>query len=198
MPQRRPIGKKGTINVFPYLQKAIRLGAFMVAGLLVAASASYAASAQSERYVPGIWVDPDGCEHWAIDDGWEGYMTPNVTPDGIPVCRRVQACLVESSDQLFAVDRSYINAANRKRLADFFRTAGATAYTIYGHTDSDASDAYNMGLSMRRANAVAQIAQSAGARISKVRGFGERQPIATNRTAYGKSRNRRVEIICIK
>lgn len=36
-------------------------------------------------YVPGIWVDPDGCEHWVMDDGAEGYMTPNIRPDGRPV-----------------------------------------------------------------------------------------------------------------
>jgi len=183
--------------VFPHFLKVMRVGAFLALGVVFAATAA-SAGARSERYVPGIWVDPDGCEHWVMDDGWEGYMTPNVTPDGIPVCRRVKACLVESSDQLFAVDKHYINAANRERLANFFRTAGATAYTIYGHTDSDASDAYNMGLSYRRANAVAQIAASVGARVSKVQGFGEREPIATNNTAYGKSRNRRVEVICIK
>lgn len=185
--------------MFPHFLQAMRITALSVLGLLMVATASVAGnSARSERMVPGIWVDPDGCEHWVIDDGWEGYMTPNVTPDGIPVCHRVQACLVESSDQLFAVDKHYINPANRERLANFFRTAGASAYTIYGHTDSDASDEYNMGLSYRRANAVAQIAASVGARISKVQGFGEREPIATNKTAYGKSRNRRVEVICIK
>ncbi len=155
-------------------------------------------NSHSQKYIPGVWVDPDGCEHWVMDDGWEGYMTPNVTRDGIPVCRRIDACLVESSDQLFAVDKHYINDANRQRLMDFFRSAGASAYAIYGHTDSDASDEYNMGLSHRRANAVAQIAQAAGARIAAIRGFGERQPIATNRTKYGKQRNRRVEVICIR
>lgn len=41
----------------------------------------------AERYVPGIWVDPDGCEHWVMDDGFEGFMTPHVTRDGKPVCR---------------------------------------------------------------------------------------------------------------
>jgi len=184
--------------VFPHFLKTARMDALMVLALLFMATTSWAGTARSESYVPGIWVDPDGCEHWVMDDGWEGYMTPNVTRDGIPVCRRVKACLVESSDQLFAVDKSYINAANRKRLADFFRNAGASAYSIYGHTDSDASDAYNMGLSYRRANAVAKIAASVGARLDKVKGFGEREPIATNRTAYGKSRNRRVEVICIK
>ncbi len=34
-----------------------------------------------------VWVDPDGCDHWIIDDGLEGYMTPRVRPDGTPVCR---------------------------------------------------------------------------------------------------------------
>ncbi len=42
----------------------------------------------AERYVPTIWVDPDGCEHWVMDDGVEGFMTPHVTRDGRPVCRR--------------------------------------------------------------------------------------------------------------
>ena len=34
----------------------------------------------------GIWVDPEGCEHWMIDDGLEGYMDLRRTPDGKPVC----------------------------------------------------------------------------------------------------------------
>ncbi len=188
------------MTVFPRLMKAAKAGAVLVLALMLFAPTAQAGhkNSHSQRYVPGVWVDPDGCEHWVMDDGWEGYMTPNVTRDGIPVCRRVNACLVESSDQLFAVDKHYINPANRQRLADFFRSAGATAYSIYGHTDSDASDAHNMGLSARRANAVAQIAASVGARVVAIRGFGERQPIATNSTSYGKQRNRRVEIMCIR
>ncbi len=34
----------------------------------------------------GIWVDPQGCEHWIIDDGVEGYMDLRRTPDGRAVC----------------------------------------------------------------------------------------------------------------
>mgnify|MGYP000081773253 FL=1 len=34
----------------------------------------------------GIWVDPQGCEHWLIDDGLEGYADLRRTPDGLPVC----------------------------------------------------------------------------------------------------------------
>lgn len=35
----------------------------------------------------GIWVDPNGCDHWIIDDGIEGYMTPRFNSNGLPVCR---------------------------------------------------------------------------------------------------------------
>jgi outer membrane protein OmpA-like peptidoglycan-associated protein len=158
----------------------------------------FAGSAMAqERYVPGIWVDPDGCEHWVMDDGAEGYMTPHVTRDGIPVCRRGNPCAVMNSDQLFRVDKSYITASARKRLEEFFRAANATAFIIDGHTDSDASDAYNMSLSQRRAEAVAKVARSVGAR-AQIRWYGERVPVASNSTAAGKRKNRRVEITCVR
>ncbi len=39
--------------------------------------------------IAGIWVDPHGCDHWIIDDGVEGYLSPRLTPDGRPVCSGV-------------------------------------------------------------------------------------------------------------
>ena len=39
--------------------------------------------------IAGIWVDPNGCDHWIIDDGVEGYMSERMTPDGRPVCSGV-------------------------------------------------------------------------------------------------------------
>ena len=33
--------------------------------------------------VAGIWVDPNGCDHWIIDDGVEGYADARLTPDGV-------------------------------------------------------------------------------------------------------------------
>jgi hypothetical protein len=39
-----------------------------------------------ETLVAGIWVDPNGCDHWIIDDGVEGYLSSRLTPDGLPVC----------------------------------------------------------------------------------------------------------------
>ncbi|PTX54727.1 OmpA family protein [Litoreibacter ponti] len=153
---------------------------------------------RAERYIPTIWVDPDGCEHWVMDDGFEGFMTPHVTRDGKPVCRRGNTCAVMNSDQLFATNRAHISSANKKRLQQFFQSAGATAYIIEGHTDSRASDEYNIRLSEARARAVAAVARSVGARVSATRGYGERIPKASNRTAAGKAANRRVEIQCIR
>lgn len=151
-----------------------------------------------ESYVPTIWVDPDGCEHWVMDDGWEGYMTPHVNRQGIPVCHRGNTCAIMNSDVLFSSGSHHISHHGKAWLKKFFATAGATSYVIAGHTDSRASDEYNMKLSFNRATAVAKVAAHMGVRIADVRGYGERMPVADNRTAHGMQQNRRVEILCIR
>ncbi|SLN64580.1 Outer membrane porin F precursor [Pseudoruegeria aquimaris] len=161
-------------------------------------AAQEARTITGKKKVPTIWVDPDGCEHWVMDDGWEGYMSPHVRRDGTPVCRQVNTCAVMNTDTLFATDRSAISSAGRQSLANFFRNAGATSYIIVGHTDSRAIDEYNMRLSERRAKSVAAVAQSTGVRIADVRWYGERQPKASNSTAAGRKENRRVEVLCIR
>lgn len=40
-----------------------------------------------EDRTAGIWIDGNGCDHWIIDDGIEGYMSPRLADDGKPVCR---------------------------------------------------------------------------------------------------------------
>lgn len=149
-------------------------------------------------YRPGVWIDPDGCEHWIMDDGVEGYMTPNVNRKGIPVCHELNMCGVMPSDQFFATDSYRISSKGRSRLREFFQKAGATSYIIIGHTDSRASDRYNLRLSLNRANSVARVAQETGARIADVRGYGERQPAVPNNSAANMAKNRRVEIICVR
>ncbi len=151
-----------------------------------------------EVYIPTIWVDPDGCEHWVMDDGAEGYGDNRRNRDGTPVCHRREACGVVPTDHLFATDRSAISPAGRESLKKFFKSTNAFGYLIYGHTDARASDEYNMRLSKRRANAVAKVGRSIGARIVDVKGFGERKPRATNSTAAGMKQNRRVEIYCLR
>lgn len=190
------IGAKMTFRMYKAVMSVI--AAAVVGGTMMASPVQAQQSSRGETYIPTIWIDPDGCEHWAMDDGAEGYMSPHLRRDGTPVCHRNEICGVIPSDQLFATDRSHINAEHRARLQQFFQTADAFGFLIYGHTDSRASDEYNMGLSNRRARAVAEVAQSTGVRVVDVKGFGERMPRATNSTAEGMQQNRRVEIYCIR
>lgn len=85
----------------------MRRGA-MLAPFLGAAAAimmTAGAAAADEIYEPTIWIDPDGCEHWFMDDGAEGFMSPHRDRDGSPVCHRSEICGVVPTDQLFATDR---------------------------------------------------------------------------------------------
>ena len=81
-------------------------------------------------------------------------------------------------------------------LADILKEADIKKFQIDGHTDSDASDEHNQVLSENRAASVKNFLAEHGvtAEIS-TKGYGESRPVATNETAEGKQKNRRVEII---
>jgi OOP family OmpA-OmpF porin len=68
--------------------------------------------------------------------------------------------------------------------------------TVVGHTDNVGGDAANQRLSLRRANAVKQYLASHGIDGAKIKtaGRGKTSPIADNKTAKGRARNRRVEV----
>ena len=69
-------------------------------------------------------------------------------------------------------------------------------FAIEGHTDSSGSNSMNQALSERRANAVRDylIANGINADRLTAKGFGEDNPIATNKTRAGRKENRRVEV----
>lgn len=68
--------------------------------------------------------------------------------------------------------------------------------TVIGHTDSRGSEAYNQGLSERRAQTVADLLKTQfGNTEMKVVGLGETMPTASNDTAEGRLENRRVEVV---
>jgi outer membrane protein OmpA-like peptidoglycan-associated protein len=172
-----------------------------VAGLCLAVAPMAMAQdgAVSGKIEWGVWIDPDGCQHWWADGGTEGYMVPRRNPKtGKPVCLKEVSCLTESTDTYFATASATLTAAGRSKLETYFRQTGAFSYAIAGHTDSRGSDAYNQGLSEARAAAVAAVARSVGAVVDSVVGFGESQPAASNATAKGMAKNRRVEVLCKK
>ncbi|SEL96310.1 Outer membrane protein OmpA [Syntrophus gentianae] len=71
-----------------------------------------------------------------------------------------------------------------------------TLIQVEGHTDSVGSDAYNMDLSKRRANAVKNLLVQRGVSENRIEtiGYGKTMPVATNTTEAGRQMNRRVEI----
>ena len=68
---------------------------------------------------------------------------------------------------------------------------------IFGHTDHDGSEIYNLQLSQARAEAVAKFLIQKGISVQRLsfKGFGESQPIAKNTSENGKQLNRRVEFM---
>ena len=67
---------------------------------------------------------------------------------------------------------------------------------ISGHTDSTGTEAYNLSLSQKRAEAVMEFMISNGSDAAKLTavGHGESQPVADNGTKEGRAKNRRVEL----
>ena len=67
---------------------------------------------------------------------------------------------------------------------------------LVGHTDSVGNDAYNQKLSVRRAEAVKAYLVSKGIEANRIytEGKGESQPVADNKTAEGRAKNRRVDV----
>ncbi|MBN1471667.1 MAG: OmpA family protein [Syntrophaceae bacterium] len=82
------------------------------------------------------------------------------------------------------------------RVAGVLNQYPQTLIMVEGHTDSVGSDAYNMDLSRRRANAVKNLLVQRGVASSRIEvvGYGKTMPVATNSTETGRQMNRRVEI----
>jgi len=74
--------------------------------------------------------------------------------------------------------------------------ANVVDINVIGHTDSDGTEEYNMGLSIRRAESVRDymVSEGVGQAIIDVSGEGESNPVADNATREGRAENRRVDI----
>lgn len=105
-----------------------------------------------------------------------------------------------SGGVLFASDQATLLPEAQTRLADVtsaLLAASDRTILIEGHTDSQGSDAYNLELSQRRAEAVRTYMGQRGYDISRTRavGIGEARPVASNDTDEGRANNRRVEVV---
>ncbi len=104
------------------------------------------------------------------------------------------------SDVLFDTGQATLKpGADRAldRLAQFLKDSPGTNLLVEGHTDSVGTDDYNLALSQRRAQSVADALSTRGVATDRVqtKGLGKAYPVASNDTQAGRQQNRRVEIV---
>jgi len=160
------------------------------------------------RTVAGAKVDAKGCAINTDVDGDGVVNTQDACPDtkaGAKV--DAKGCyLVLEQDVTVELNVNFANNADTivagadqiKKVADFMKQYPFTDVVVEGYTDSRGSDAYNLALSQKRADAVAaRLASNYGIDPSRVsaKGYGEVNPVATNETAEGRAANRRVTAV---
>jgi OOP family OmpA-OmpF porin len=104
-----------------------------------------------------------------------------------------------AADTFFDFDKAVLKPEGKAKLDDLtskIKNITLEVIIAVGHTDAVGSDAYNQKLSLRRAEAVKAYMVSKGIEANRVytEGKGEKQPVADNKTAEGRAKNRRVEI----
>ncbi len=164
-------------------EEAARKKAAEEAAKAKAAAAAAAAAAAS--------ADDDGDGVRNADD-----LCPR-TPSGMKVDKN--GCAVPpQTDLTFALNSARLSEKAKKQLhsyAAFLKATGKRVRAV-GHTDNSGTEIYNKGLSLRRAQSVADYLVSLGvpAQNIEMAGRGESEPIMSNATAEGRAANRRVEL----
>jgi OmpA-OmpF porin, OOP family len=127
--------------------------------------------------------------------------TPEPKPEPKPEAKPkpVAEKVTFAADVLFDFDKSVIKPEGRSKLDDLaskMKGINLEVVIAIGHADSIGSDEYNQRLSVRRAESVKAYLTSKGIEPNRVytEGKGEKQPVASNRTADGRAKNRRTEI----
>lgn len=117
----------------------------------------------------------------------------------VPTAASEVITLNDEDNVSFAVNSDELTPSATQKLTalmDMLNTPGVTRIKVVGYTDSQGADAYNLGLSERRARSVADFLIAQGLSADKVssEGLGESDPVADNATAAGRAQNRRVEL----
>jgi OOP family OmpA-OmpF porin len=104
-----------------------------------------------------------------------------------------------AADAFFDFNKAVLKPEAKAKLDDLVgKLAGISLEVIIavGHTDSIGGDAYNQKLSVKRAESVKAYLVSKGIEPNRIytEGKGKKQPVADNKTAEGRAKNRRVEI----
>jgi len=141
-------------------------------------------------------VDASGCPLDSDGDGVFDYKdTCPGTPKGAPVNK--QGCWILKGVQ-FDTNKSVIKPVYKDLLKQQAKILSDNQYVkvaVQGFTDDAGAESYNEKLSLKRAGAVVDYLISLGIDASRMKavGYGEKNPVASNDTAEGRSQNRRIE-----
>ncbi len=167
---------------------------------------------------PGVHVDSDGCPLDSDHDGVPDYLDkcPNTPPgvqvdkDGCPIKKEVKKVVITRIKKLvlngntnFEFNKAELLSNAYELLAPLVKSMKVDStlkFKVAGYTDAIGSEAYNMDLSRRRAQAVVDylVSQGIDAGRFEVVPMGKSDPVASNSTAEGRAMNRRVEITAIE
>lgn len=135
-----------------------------------------------------------------MDSDGDGVLDPDDQCPGTPAGAKVNAvgCWV-LDNVLFDFNKDVIKPeafAQLDAIYEILEKNPAMSIELQGHTDNIGSKKYNMDLSQRRANSVANYLGNKGIARNRLAttGFGFDKPVALNSTDFGRSLNRRVEI----
>lgn len=146
----------------------------------------------------GYWTPADsvaGCDGALVAAAAPASPAAPVAAAPVPTAEKVTF----AADAFFDFDKATLKPEGKAKLDDLaskLNSLNLEVIIAVGHTDSVGSDAYNQKLSIRRAEAVKGYLVNKGVDAKRVytEGKGEKQPVATNKTAAGRAQNRRVEI----
>jgi len=162
----------------PFLFKQFRLGflAMLMLDLLAACQSTPAKKSPFNAEQVATLTEQGFVQ---TDEGWELSFTDKL---------------------LFEFDAARLTAPSRsaiQKISAALLKVGITHMRVEGHTDNEGTEAYNIKLSLARANVVADAMSATGIPRNNlvVKGLGMSKPVSSNATKTGQAENRRVTII---
>ncbi|WP_299579420.1 OmpA family protein [uncultured Sunxiuqinia sp.] len=152
----------------------------------------------------GYKVDRNGCPYDRDGDGVVDEEDDCPTEAG-PADNNGCPVVATNPEAIhYEFDKSSLTSSAKAGLDEVIKTMkdhSEYSVELYGHADEIGTEAYNMKLSERRANAARTYLVEKGiaaSRIVKVVPLGKSQPVASNNTEEGRAKNRRVEFKLVK
>jgi len=164
-----------------------------------AADAEYCAPALQAKAVANLYW----ASHEITEEEYHPDENARLINNAIKYAKQAKAKAEEHCIPLkgvhFEVDSAELTSDSTAILDQAVQTLKLKSYLkveVAAHTDSTASDEYNMELSERRAKSVYDYLIAHGINASRLtaKGYGESQPVADNATEEGRAQNRRVEL----